>query len=368
MSTHQRLGRAVALIAVGTLALAGCGADSPADEEETYAFTVGTIAVDGTPSAAVQEWFLAAVEEASEGRIEFERTGPEAICKAAEIVECVRDGRLDVGVSVPAYTPQFFPEAEIVGIPFIGTSVGAVQAAYAAAYAEVPEIQDIYGSNGLVRITNWSPGRLLLGTKSPVDGPEDLAGLSIRVTGPITQVLFKDTGANIVALTAGEAYEGIERGVADALAGAIDFPTNFKLGELLGNWVDPGVGHFTTFAMWMNPAAYESLPEDLRAVVDGVITEFNTGAGLEGYSAAVAVQCEQLDAFSTVTSIGVWDEAVVDAWRDATFDDLKQQWIDTATAGGFTSAEAFLDAYENALDDYSGVPDPIVECLPAIAR
>src|SRR5690625_3683418 len=130
----RRTSRAVkvaALAATALLGLSACagGASAEADPNATYNFTVANAALDGTPHAAVYNKYLDLVEEKSEGRIQFDRTSFEAICDMDEVVSCVRDGRADLGVTVPDYTPQIFPTTTLGGIPFLSTDIQATTAA-----------------------------------------------------------------------------------------------------------------------------------------------------------------------------------------------------------------------------------------------
>lgn len=357
---------AVLLAGASALALSGCNgvvADDAASGE-TFHFTLSTAAQPGTPNAAVQDWFLDELEARSDGRIVIERTEPEAICPSAEVVECVRDGRAQIGVTVPDYTPQYFPTLSMVSIPFIGENLAAIMRTLYELHEEYEPAIEVLNGHGLHHVATWPVGRLVLGTAEPIERKEDLAGLSMRASGPIAQQILADQGVDIQALTAHETYEGVQRGLVSSAAGAIDFAVNYRLMELLPYWTDPGVGQYSTFGMWLSVDAYESLPDDLRAVVDEVAEELNDGVGIDEFNGAAGAQCGALLEAPTVTDFTAWSEEATSAWAEEVAESSRQQWIDLASSQGLDDPAALLEEYEAGLAEHADLEytDATLEC------
>ncbi|MDX2376353.1 TRAP transporter substrate-binding protein DctP [Microbacterium sp. LRZ72] len=374
---NRRAFTLTAIVAAGLLATACSGVvadpdngDSAGDGgEPEVELTLVTAAIDGTPNAAVQDWFLDEVEERSDGAIAFERTEAYSLCAAPEIVECVRDGRADIGVTIPDYTPQYFPTTSVVSIPFIGQNWQAIMQSLYDLHQENPDAEAVMEGNGLHYLATWPVGRLLLGTHEPVTDVAGLDGLSVRVSGPLAQELFEGAGASIVALPANETYEGVERGLADAVAAGMDFPVNYKLNELLEYWTDPGFGQYSAFGMWLSNSAYDELTDEQKAVFDEVAEELNAGAGAEAYNETAAAQCPQMLESSTVEDLTAWDESATAAWEEETGDRMLESWVELASGQGLENAQGVLDDYLEGLDTYSGVEveDATLECVAAFA-
>jgi len=343
----------------------GGGGDGAAAPEVTL--TLVTSAIQGTPNAAVQDAFLDLVEERSEGRIAFERTEAYSLCNAQEIADCVRDGRADIGVTIPDYTPQYFPSTSVVSIPFIGTNWQAIMQSLYELHVDNDDARAVMDRNGLHHLATWPVGRVLIGSPEPVEGPEDLDGLSLRVSGPLAQQLFEGAGVNIVALPANEAYEGVERGVADGVAAGMDFPVNYKLMELLPYWTDPGLGEYSSFGMWLSKEAYEGLPDDLKTVVDDAAEELSSGLGNQAYGETAADQCPQMLEAETVEDLTQWDPAVTEQWREQTGDAMLDGWVELASSQGLEDAQGVLDDYLAGLDELDDVQaeDATLNCVEA---
>ncbi|WP_157813862.1 MULTISPECIES: TRAP transporter substrate-binding protein DctP [unclassified Microbacterium] len=373
----RRVFALTALVSAGLLvsACSGVVAEPDGDAsgdgggEPEVTLTLVTAAIDGTPNAAVQDWFLDEIEERSDGKVAFERTEAYSLCAAPEIVECVRDGRADIGVTIPDYTPQYFPSTSVVSIPFIGQNWQAIMQSLYDLHQENPDAQAVMEGNELHYLATWPVGRLLLGTKEPVTDTAGLSGLAVRVSGPLAQQLFQGAGANIVALPANETYEGVERGLADAVGAGMDFPVNYRLNELLPYWTDPGFGQYSAFGMWLSATAYEGLSDELKAVFDEVAEELNSGAGAEAYNVKAAEQCPAMLDAPTVQDLNAWGEAETEAWESATGDSMLDAWVELATGQGLENAQGVLDDYLAGLETYADVEvgDATLECIAEFA-
>lgn len=355
--TPRRIG--VALAAAASLALlSGCSddglvQDNNGDGESATAevtLTLVTAALDGTPSKALQDHYLDELEQRSEGRIAVERTEAYSLCDAEEVADCVRDGRADIGVTIPDYTPQYFPTASLVSIPFIGTNWQAIMKSLHELHLNNAEAQAVMDRNGLHHVATWPVGQLLLGTHEEVEGPEDLDGLSLRVSGPLAQQLFQDIGVNIVALPANEAYEGVERGLVDGVAASMDFPVDYRLNEVLPHWTSPGFGEYSSFGMWINQDVYEEMPDDLKEIVDEAAADLSDGAGAEAFKEQADTQCPSMQESTTVKTLDSWDPEVTEAWRDEFGDSLREGWVDLAAEQGLDNAPQVLDDYLAGLE------------------
>ena len=175
-----RIWAATAAIAASSLLLAACSTGSDTSdatsENEVHELTFLTAVTPGTPSAAVQDWYLDRLEEASDGRLVIDRTAAESLCKATEIAECIKDGRGDFGLTMPDYTPQNFPTVSVVGIPFMNQNSVAITKALYDLHQTNPDGLAIMEKNNLHLILYWPSGRLLFGSEEPLEQVEDRDG------------------------------------------------------------------------------------------------------------------------------------------------------------------------------------------------
>ena len=369
MTSTCRSRSLIAVAAVGLLALAGCSSQPGGGSggESVVTINTATMVQPNTPNAPVVEWFFSQLEERSDGRIVVDRTAPESICKAPEIAECVRDGRADVGISISDYSAQLFPSMSVATIPFMADNSQALMQALYEVNNEHPGAVEQWERTGIELIGGWGPGKAIIGTNGRYENIGDLDGLKIRVTGAVLSQAYDRIGANVIALPAAETYEGIQRGIADAVSWTMDGPVDYKMMEQLDTWADPGIGHYTTFAIWMNKGFYDSLPDDLRAIVDEVRDELNTGAGMSQFNTVTDAQCTALIEFPNTKDFFAWDESATKEWKDAVRDDLIEEWIVQAESDGLADAAGYFEAYAAALEAASAQPDvvadPVASCI-----
>ncbi len=367
-----RITTAAALLA-GSLALASCSGGSTAGDESgesTHTFSVASFLIDGTPNADMVHWFLDTVTEKSDGRITFEYFAAEALCPAAEIVQCVSDGRADMGITPPTYTPDKFPLQNLAALPFMTDDNQAMMAAFHHLNQTSEQFASESSDIGLHNLGYWSAGASIFGTKTKLAEPDDFSGLRIRAVGDGLLSALEATGASPVALTAGEMYEGVERGVIDGVANNLDAPISYKLTEVLDNWTDTGYGHYITIGMWMSQPAYDSLPADLQKVVDEVEETLNGGEGIAVFAETAATQCDYMLEQPDV-SLTRWDDETISDFKKLTGDSAKKAWLDTAASAGVADPSAVLDEYESALAQFSSDSAdrvaPLAECADRFA-
>ncbi len=365
-------GLAAALVLTGCSAGGNNAAEGPGDGgDEPVTLSVASFLLDGTPNADMVHWFLDTVEEESDGSITFDYFAADSLCPSAEIVQCVMDGRADMGVVPATYTPDKFPLQNLSALPFMTDD----NAAMTRAFYELTKSNEIFNDEsvriGLKNLAYWPAGASLFGSKVPLESTESFNGLRIRAVGDGMLAAMEAVNASPIALTAGEMYEGVERGVIDGVANNIDAPISYKLTEVLDQWTDTGYGHYITIGMWLSQAAYDGLSDNQKAVVDSAVERLNTGEGIEVFAKTAATQCDYMLDQENVT-LTRWSDDEIAKFKQLTGDKAEKLWIDTAKKAGITEAEAVLEEYRGYLaefgaDDASRVA-PLADCAARFAE
>lgn len=351
--------KVVAVAAVAALGLTGCAGGGANTEDGTHTFILATGAMEGTPHSEVEQRYLDAVEERSDGRIEFDRLPFEALCDMDEVVDCIRDGRADIGTTVTDYTPHMLPSLSVVSIPFLNTDIQATTAGLYDVHQNYQPAADLLDNNNLEYISTWPVGAMFIGSSEPVENLDDLDGLRARAAGPVTQATLESAGVNVNAITAAETYESLQRGVIDSVAAALDFGVNYQVTEQLPYWAEPGLGQYTAYGMWWNQRSYESLPEDLQATVDEVTEEFNYGETVQAYNDGMRQVCDGMLESPDVESFIRWDEQATQEWEDQVGDQAVDLWFDIVDDYGFEASEEYLDEYISAYEAHESADNPL---------
>lgn len=104
-------------------------------------------------------------------------------------------------------------------------------------------------------------------SKVPIRKLEDFKGLKIRYAGVQNKYLVDALGAVPLLIQPPEAADALAKGIVDAAWFPHEAGVAYDLGTVTKFAIEPPFAT-ATFAMAMNPAKYNSLPADLRALID----------------------------------------------------------------------------------------------------
>lgn len=359
---RSRMFQVGAVVATLALGLTACGAPAEGSDPASIELNVASWATPDSVSEHMGNWWYSEIEERTNGQITFNVDAADSLCSASEIPQCVRDGRADVGQTLTDYSSQLFPQVSIASIPFLNPNSEAVTHAIYELSTEHEGAAALWERNDLHPIAHVPPGRLLLGGHEELSSIDKLQDLRLRMAGQYAQDAVDSIGASAVSLSAPETYEGLERGVADAAAFPLDGTVTYQLKDALPEWTDPGIGTYTTIGMWMNKSVYDSLPDDLRQVVDEVTEEFNREHAQRIFKDVTLEQCDAL--LETIGDLKQWDDSETERWNEQIGDSAEESWLQDAEQDGLEGAPEYLEMYKEKLNAYEGNigQDPSVMC------
>ncbi len=271
----------------------------------------------------------------------------------AQLFDQARDGDADIVWTAPGLNPGRFPKAETFELPFLPSSRALVSSKalqdFAALYLkdEFSEVHPLCFS---------CADRSVIHAYAPVRSIEDMKNLKLHVQTRLAGEAIRVLGAQPVPMPGEELPAALTGGVVDGCVDPWHMVPTFRLNDVLKNHTEFSDLSLSsrTYALVMNKAAYERLPRDLQAVLDG-----NSGqlaAGMAGtmwdlQARAVAENVAQTgDVIVTLLpeAVAHWRKAtepVVDAWLK----DMKEHKTD----GGRMIASAHA-----LLTKYASLPEP----------
>jgi len=213
-------------------------------------------------TALIQPW-IAAVEEATEGRVKITSHPGETLAQSDAIYEGVKSGIADIGLSCFAYTRGQFPVLEVFELPGIiyNDSNAATRIAWEGIQQLNPkEVQD----TTLMMVITTGPGNLF--TKSPVKEIRDIKGMEIRATGLSAQTL-EALGATPVAMPQADAYEALSKGVVKGNLGPTEILKGWRQAEVTSYITVTPFLYNTLFFFTMNTKKWNKISEDDRQAI-----------------------------------------------------------------------------------------------------
>lgn len=257
-----------------------------------------------------------------------------------QLFEQARDGVADIVWTLPGYTAGRFPSVEAFELPFMMQSPEAtskalwdyVQLHGANEFRDVKPLAFHVHGDGVFHMTS-----------KPVKTMADLRGLKLRAPTRLTNKFIAMLGATPVSMPVPQVGDALSKGVIDGAVVPYEVVPAVKIQELVKfhSETDPAEPAFytSTFIFAMNKAKYESLPADLKQVIDA-----NSGQALSGQIGRAFLQADQegkkLTARNTTNVIPASELA---AWKQLGAK-LSGDWVNEMNGKGLPGAKLLEDA------------------------
>jgi len=259
-----------------------------------------------------------------------------------QLVDRVKDGVEDLVMTLPSYTAGRFPSLEVFELPFMTYQAeGSSKAVWE--YAQKHSLKEFPGTKVLA-VWVHDEGYIHNAGKQ-IRTMADLKGMKIRSPHRSGLKMLNALGASAVAMSIVGVQDAISKGTLDGAMVPWEAALDFRVGD---------VARFTTetpqsrpamytavLAFLMNQAKYDSLPADLKAVIDR-----NSGAQL---AASMGKRWDDSLAPAKKTlqgrgnSVYVLPEAEADAWIKAS-SPVVDEWVADVEKRGLPGKAMLQDA------------------------
>jgi TRAP-type C4-dicarboxylate transport system substrate-binding protein len=182
----------------------------------------------------------------------------------------------------------------------------------------------------------------------PVHQVEDLAGLKLRIPSRTGAMLIEAWDAQPVGMPVPDLPQALSKHVVDGALVPYEIVLPLKVHELTNHSIEgPDGRRFGTsvFAFLMNKERYESLPDDLKAIIDA-----NSGAAIAAEFGAVWDDVEKPGKDATIASGSEMIELTPEemAGFDERSLEVEKRWLEDMAAKGI-DGQALLDAAKAAV-------------------
>ena len=258
---------------------------------------------------------------------------------------------VDIVWTLPGYTPGQFPRVEVFELPFIHTNDAvatnlAIQDLYDAYLVE--DFQDVHPL-----LVHVHAGQAFHTVDKPVRTLEDVQGLKLRIPTRTGAWVIESLGANPVGMPVPEVPQALSKQVIDGALIPFEVVLPLKVHELTKYSTEGPDGTrigTSTFLYAMNRDRYESLPDDLKKVIDD-----NSGANLAEEAGRVWMEVEEPGRNAAVehgNEMIVLSEEEIGRFREATAS-VVERWIEEVSGQGI-DGEAMVAAAREAVERHSG--------------
>lgn len=209
------------------------------------------------------------IEDESKGRIKVELYPSMQLGGTPpQLFDQVKDGVVDIVWTLPGYTAGRFPRTEAFELPFIAGN--AEQTSQAAWEYYEKHLKDEFKDVKIIAAHTHGPG-LLHVKGNVVQKLEDMKGLKLRGPSRVVNRLIEALGATPVGMPVPAMPDALSKGVIDGTVVPWEVTTPLRVAELVQTHTTfSGNRSFyvSFFIFAMNKAKYDSLPADLKKVID----------------------------------------------------------------------------------------------------
>lgn len=204
------------------------------------------------------------IEAASNGRIKIDVFPSMQLGgKSEDLYGQVRDGVVELAWTLPGYTAGQFPLTSVMELPFLAPTTEIASKVLMDLYERY--LKEEYASVKVIALHTTDPNALH--SIPTVKARADFKGLKVRVASRWVGQTIEALGGTPVSLPLPEIAQAASRNQIDAFVIGWSVTRPFKLYEMVKSHTEVSFG--TSPAMFvMNKNAYQSLPDDLKRIID----------------------------------------------------------------------------------------------------
>jgi C4-dicarboxylate-binding protein DctP len=209
------------------------------------------------------------VETRSRGRLKVEIHSRMIGKDLMEMFAGVKDGLVHARDFAGGHLSTIYPPLQVLSIPYLFAYREIAWEVLDGPFGQML-MADMAEKTGL-RPLYWIENggfRHYSNNKRPIHSPEDMKGLIIRTMGtPLHMKIVSDLGGRPVPISWSKLYEAIESGIVDGQENSIG---TFMIPHLenIQNHIVLDAHVYGIYTLLMNEAWYQSLPEDLKTILN----------------------------------------------------------------------------------------------------
>jgi TRAP-type C4-dicarboxylate transport system substrate-binding protein len=233
------------------------------------------------PAKFIAPW-ARKIETESNGRIKIDIFASMQLGGSPQqLYDQARDGVADFVWTLPAYTAGRFSLIEVFDLPFLGARKAVPNSKALQEFSELHLREEF---NEVRPICFFAQDHGVIHANKSIKTLEDLRGTRIRFSARLLGDALRAVGVNAMSIPVPQVPEALAQRVIDGCVLAWEAVPTLKIHELVKFHTEiPGSPTLSTtsFLLAMNKQRYDSLPGDLKAVVDansGIVPAAQAGA------------------------------------------------------------------------------------------
>ena len=300
----------------------------------------------GARAAALQS-FVDDVTAKTNGEVKIDVQWGGALFKANAAAKAIGDGVADLGTVIGVYFPQEMVGYGIADLPLRNSDAWVGMRATDELMRSSDAIKANLANQNLVYVGTFTTSAVNIACKdAAIRSVDDISGLKVRGVGAYGKT-FGDFGANMVAMSIYDAYQGLDSGLLDCSQGYSYAVAALKQQEVMTSYTLLDWGQVGGLGIFMNKDAFDDLDADTQTAMSdaGVAMADKLGE---------LITADNEAAIQTMKDAGVEVIELASGERDKMVEQGAQYvgaWVERANGAGLDGT-ALLDQYLGLLAKY----------------
>lgn len=314
-----------AQLAIPALALAFASGLAHADYELNLSSALST----QDPIVQAMQDAKQSIEARTDGELTLNVFPNSQLGSDEDVVEQIRSGA-NIAILIDAgRLSEYQPELGILSAPYLVEDYTQYEAiTQSDLYNQW--VESLADSSGLRLMNyNWFQGAREMLTKEPVEKPEDLQGVRIRtINSPVWLKTIEAMGATPTPLPWSEVYSALQLGSIDGAEAQLTAADGQRLQEVINNVALTHhiqlMSGIVTSEQW-----YQSLPENLRTILDEELKKAGAKASQATVDALDATRQRMEEAGVTFTEVDteLFRQRVDSVYQELGYDKYREQLV-----------------------------------------
>jgi TRAP-type C4-dicarboxylate transport system substrate-binding protein len=248
----------------------------------------------------------------------------------SQLIDQVEDGVVDIIWTLPGYSPGRFPRTEVFELPFM---IRDAEAASRALWDYVHRYDTEEFSAMKVLALHVHGGGVFHTVDRPITRQRDLRGMKMRAPTRQTTRFMAILGSTPVGMPVPQVPEALAKGVIDSTLLPYEVMPALKVDELTRFHSEPGPDqpkiYTSVFVFGMNKSRYDSLPPELKKVIDA-----NSGVELSARMGRIFGEAEVINRKTLPPdSINIISATEIQKWKKLG-EPIVEDWVRDISKGG----------------------------------
>jgi TRAP-type C4-dicarboxylate transport system substrate-binding protein len=268
----KRTRNSIILLVAACFIVVGLPGITMAQQNKVIEITYGTpFGVDHPFSVTDRKW-MAKVERETNGQVKFKPYWGGAVIGGRDAVEELTQGVVDMAFVNPTTSKSGFPITKASFNFFYDVNnVDLGAKVFKELLTKFPDIEKDYKG---MKVLCWGGFMNQLITRKPVRKIADLRGMRLIAYGDVA-IALKELGVEAMSIPGAEGYVDLQKGIIDGTIIPVEALESMKFAEVAKYVTMINFYHARTGSRMMNLNKFNSLPPDIRKVIDNNIEYYS---------------------------------------------------------------------------------------------